>query len=540
MYEEFFGLTKKPFSIVPDPGYFYLSTGHREALAHLLYGMNNDGGFILLTGDIGTGKTTACRRLLELLPEEIDVAIILNPKLTVEELLAAICDEFGINYPEGNSSVKVFVSRINDFLLKVLARGRRAVLILEEAQNLKPDVLEQLRLLTNLETNEQKLLQMIMIGQPELSDLLLKPQLRQLSQRITARYHLGPLSQEEVAEYVTYRLSVAGLARGQVFPPASLKKLFQLSGGIPRLINVICDRALLGAYVQGKDRVDLKTLTTAGREISGEASLPRRKKRIKQGILAGLILILIAALGGAFYLVRSGSESTKSSPPTNLTLSIKAEPDPPKKDSLEWPGSLSGDNTMKMAYRTLFKTWHIDYNPGGNRTVCDQAQSQGLNCLIGKGSVITLQQMNRPAVLTLFDKKNGQYYATLTSFQGEKASFSLGNQTRTVDIKEITQHWLGDYLLLWRVPPKYKEALKPGGRGPLVDWVEKHLALAQKQTVPSETRPIYNEELVNQVKKIQLANGIMPDGIVGPKTIMILMTTAGNGDPSLIQAKGSQ
>ncbi len=244
--------------------------------------------------------------MIELLPPDLEVAFILNPKLTVEELLATICDEFGISYPQGNQSIKVFVSLINDYLFKIHAQGRRAVLILEEAQNLKPEVLDQIRLLTNLETKEHKLLQMIMIGQPELKQLLSQPQLLQLSQRITARYHLGPLSKKEIPQYINYRLSIAGMDRNRLFPPSTLKKLFRLSKGLPRLINVICDRALLGAFVQGKDQVDKKTLIKAAREISGNRGLQRPTLIIVQLFLAVSLLVLFVALGTAFYLNRSG------------------------------------------------------------------------------------------------------------------------------------------------------------------------------------------------------------------------------------------
>ena len=217
MYKEYFGFSKKPFSIVPDPYYFFLSAGHAEALAHLSYGINNEGGFVLLTGDVGTGKTTACRRLLEMLPEGAEVAFILNPELSVVELLVSICREFGISPPEGPATNQTLVSGIHDYLLVVHGRGRRAILILEEAQNLKPELLEQIRLLTNLETNEHKLLQVIMIGQPELRDLLDQPRMVQLSQRITARYHLGPLSRGNTARYVQHRLSLAGAPRVTCF-----------------------------------------------------------------------------------------------------------------------------------------------------------------------------------------------------------------------------------------------------------------------------------------------------------------------------------
>lgn len=268
MYLQHFGLKQLPFSIAPDPQYLFMSEQHREALAHLIYGINTEGGFVLLTGDVGTGKTTVSRCLLEQVPENVNIALILNPKVTVEELLATICDELHIPYPFGCASVKVFVDAINSFLLDAHARGGKTVLLIDEAQNLSPDVLEQIRLLTNLETNQQKLLQIIMIGQPELRELLSRPDLSQLSQRITARYHMGPLSKEDVALYVNHRLFIAG-AKQNIFPVSVMKDLHRLSHGIPRMINVICDRALLGTYVQGTSFVDRKTLIKAAEEVLG-------------------------------------------------------------------------------------------------------------------------------------------------------------------------------------------------------------------------------------------------------------------------------
>ncbi|MEO8165327.1 MAG: AAA family ATPase, partial [Betaproteobacteria bacterium] len=241
MYQQYFGLAEAPFSIAPDPRYLYLSQRHQEALAHLLYGVNGDGGFVLLTGEVGAGKTTVCRGLLQQIPASCDVAYIFNPRLTVEELLATICIEFGIACPAGNTSIKVFVDRINTYLLDAHARGRHTVLIIDEAQNLSADVLEQMRLLTNLETDKRKLLQIILLGQPELAQLLAQPELRQVSQRIVARYHLGPLTKPEVAAYVQHRLEVAGALR-PLFPASLMDRVYQLSGGIPRVINVLCDR----------------------------------------------------------------------------------------------------------------------------------------------------------------------------------------------------------------------------------------------------------------------------------------------------------
>jgi len=293
MYREYFGLKEAPFSIAPDPHYFYISEGHREALAHLFYGINSEGGFILLTGEVGTGKTTVCRCLLEQIPENCEIAFILNPTLSSVELLAAICDEFRISYPRGNETIKDLVARIYDFLLHIHETSRRAILIIEEAQNLSVEVLEQIRLLTNLETSQRKLLQIIMLGQPELKRTLSRPQLRQLSQRITAQYHLGPLGKHEIASYVKHRLAVAGLVRGELFPPPVIKMLYSLTGGIPRIINVICDRALLGAYTEGKPIVDKNILAKAAREVSVRGKSMWRQRRINLWLTIAFLIALI-------------------------------------------------------------------------------------------------------------------------------------------------------------------------------------------------------------------------------------------------------
>jgi general secretion pathway protein A len=298
MYNEYFGLKESPFSIAPDPRYLYMSEQHREALAHLVYGFNSEGGFVLLTGEVGTGKTTVCRCLLDQIPENTAIAFILNPKLTVDELLATICDEFRIQYPKGNTSVKVFIDLINAYLLEAHAKGRKAILIIDEAQNLSSDVLEQLRLLTNLETNQCKLLQIILLGQPELKEKLARPELRQLSQRIIARYHLGSLSRKDIGAYISHRLSVAGLRR-QLFADATINRLYNLTDGVPRLINVICDRALLGTYTQGKDSVSKTLLTEAASEVLGESST--RSKQVPSNTGAWVIFTILFVVFGALF-----------------------------------------------------------------------------------------------------------------------------------------------------------------------------------------------------------------------------------------------
>ena len=274
VYTAHFGLTEPPFSITPDPRYLYMSDRHREGLAHLLYGIGEGGGFVQLTGEVGTGKTTLCRCLLEQLPPEVDVALILNPKLTDVELLATVCDELGIAYPAGTTSRKLLVDTLYQYLLDAHGRGRRTVLIIDEAQDLAPEVLEQVRLLTNLETSTRKLLQIILIGQPELIRLLEREDLRQLAQRVVARYHLEPFSEEDTRAYIRHRMEIAG-QKGKIFSEAAMRRAHLASRGIPRLINAICDRALLGAYAQDKRHVDGATLRRAAKEVLGRPSTPR-------------------------------------------------------------------------------------------------------------------------------------------------------------------------------------------------------------------------------------------------------------------------
>jgi general secretion pathway protein A len=323
MYAQFFGLKQEPFSIAPDPRYLFMSERHREALAHLLYGVNGGGGFVLLSGEIGAGKTTVCRCFLEQIPKRCNVAYIFNPKLTVIELLKSICDEFCIPYPlhgGADATVKDFVDPLNEFLLKTHAVGQNSVLIIDEAQNLSAEVLEQLRLLTNLETNERKLLQIILIGQPELRELLARPELEQLAQRVTARFHLEALSEPETQQYVAHRLAVAGMTTAIPFDRKALQRIHRLSRGVPRRINLLCDRALLGAYATGKPVVTPQIVDKAAREVfdrrpharSGRAR-PTRAAWMGAGALAGAAIVGATAWwaldGGARRAAGSGDAS---------------------------------------------------------------------------------------------------------------------------------------------------------------------------------------------------------------------------------------
>ncbi len=300
VYAPFFGLKREPFSIAPDPRFLFMSERHREALAHLLYGLDGGGGFVLLSGEIGAGKTTVCRCFLERIPKRCNVAYIFNPKLTVIELLQSVCEEFHIPLPEAGT-VKEYLDPINEFLLRTHAVGQNNVLIIDEAQNLSADVLEQLRLLTNLETNERKLLQIILIGQPELRDMLARPELEQLAQRVIARFHLGALSEAETAQYIRHRLSVAGLRGALPFDAPARQRIHQLSRGVPRRINLLCDRALLGAYGGGTNLVTRAIVEQAAKEVfgrvdAGSGSRSRSAALVGLGVVGGVALFAAATL----------------------------------------------------------------------------------------------------------------------------------------------------------------------------------------------------------------------------------------------------
>lgn len=552
MYNEYFGLKENPFSIAPDPHYFFMSEGHREALAHLVYGINSDGAFILLTGEVGTGKTTVCRCLLEQMPDNTDLAFILNPKVTVNELLASICDEFYISYPEGNNSNKVFISAINDYLLKSHAKGRRGIIIIEEAQNLSVEVLEQIRLLTNLETNQSKLLQIVMLGQPELRDMLAKPELRQLAQRITARYHLGPLSKEEVGAYVNHRLRVAGLVRGQLFPETTIQRLYRMTGGVPRLINLICDRALIGAYVQGEECVNIGTLVTASHEVFGKEYIPWWKKRIFQGALVGLFILFCVVF--VFALNRSdksrvhktpevASASVSETTGSNATNTVNTVKPLQKKDKgqpsehlltdLKKPVNITGVVSKDKAFMALADVWQIFVDTTSREPVCDQVKDRGLRCLESQGILADLQQTNKPAVLEFLDSEGVKYYAALVKFDGQIATVRIGDELRVINKEKLVERWTGVYTIFWRLPAAFSGDLKPGSQGSAVAWLNRQLALVKKQAFQPDRKPVYDTEMENEIKAFQTEAGLTIDGIVGTKTLICLTDAAGTGGPSL-------
>ena len=297
MYTKYFGFSEKPFNLTPNPRYLYLSKHHREAFAHLLYGINNRYGFIALTGEIGTGKTTVLRTLLtQLKDDQYRTALIFNPCLSGIELLRTINQEFGI--PSRSDQVNELLSVLNRFLLAQNAAKKTVVLVIDEAQNLKPEVLEQIRLISNLETQSEKLIQIVLAGQPELDELLQRNELRQLNQRIAVRYRLRPMSLKETHDYIIHRMEVAGNAGGAVFSKSALKLIYLNTGGVPRLINVLGDRCLLISYGEEKRKVSTRIAATACKELVQQqgGSSPLSINGILTGLVIGLAILMIVIL----------------------------------------------------------------------------------------------------------------------------------------------------------------------------------------------------------------------------------------------------
>jgi len=554
MYNFHFGFSDAPFSIAPDPRYLYLSEQHREALAHLLYGIGDHGGFVVLTGEVGTGKTTVCRCLLQQLPQHIDVAFIVNPKLNSLELLQTICDELAVAVPDGEASSKQLIDALNAFLLATHARGRNTILIIDEAQNLDPEVLEQLRLLTNLETNDRKLLQLILLGQPELNTLLAQPSLRQLAQRITARYHLRPLSRDEVNRYIEHRLAIAG-CRGNLFAPSAIARIFAYSQGIPRLINLLCDRALLGVYSLNGSLVDAAMVRRAAREV-----LPPRQARFNSATaaiaVAGVVALAVAV--SAFWFWRGPN-------PPKAPIATSAA-------AVGWLEEMSraGGANESAALQGLYQLWGGKDEAGKPTPNCQQWSDSNLRCLrLESVGVDELRRYNRPVVLHLRAAGTGgeARFVVLKRLQQEEARISFGQRDWDVPWSELAGQWQGDALLLVAAPVE-QLPLQPGASGSLVEWVDTRLYRYFHQNEPRWQREgqdhserlregvpkpawlvshhlslrvqgagsVYDAPLLAQVKRFQQEQGLKENGVIDLATLLVISRLLDVDQPRLSDA----
>lgn len=587
MYAQHFGLKQEPFSIAPDPRYLFMSERHREALAHLLYGVGSGGGFVLLTGEIGAGKTTVCRCFLEQIPRRCNVAYIFNPKLTVIELLQSICHEFRIPLPEGigqhrPATVKDYVDPLNEFLLKTHAVGQNNVLIIDEAQNLSADVLEQLRLLTNLETSERKLLQIVLIGQPELRDMLARPELEQLAQRVIARYHLDALSEAETAQYILHRLAVAGKTHGHLFDAKAVRRIHHWTRGVPRRINLLCDRALLGAYALGKEVVNRTIVDQAAHEVferpAPKAEAPRRAPSAGKhsstsaphtpvdpparavasrrpltwawALLVGVALPTVAALtlwgrqGGALsFPGLQASARVASAPGQSAAAGSAARPASAASSTASDAPTAMLDATAlaqalraakqpdTAAWRELAALW--GENLGGGDP-CQAAGSRQLQCFRHNGGLALVRQLDRPGVLALHEGQRN-VDVLLTALSRDSATLQIDGTRHQVSLAALSSVWRGEFTTLWRTPEGYRRKLLMGDSGPAVDWLSARMASVQGEALPTGTTR-FDQALKARVQAFQLAQGLTPDGVAGATTLMLLNRQTGVPEPQLGQA----
>ena len=564
MYAPFFGLSQDPFSIAPDPHYLFMSGRHREALAHLLYGLDGGGGFVVLTGEIGTGKTTVCRCFLEQVPAHCNVAYIVNPRLTAAELVQTVCEDFGVVAPGtvmGGETVRHWTGLLNQFLLQAHAAGRNCVLIIDEAQQLSAEVLEQLRLLTNLETSERKLLQIVLIGQPELRDMLARPELEQLAQRVIARFHLDALSAEESTQYITHRLAVAGWSGPLPFDRAALREIHRLARGVPRRINLLCGRAMLGAYASGQRVVGRATVARAAREVFGDHPTSRPPQRHKSAWLGGL-----AAVGvlGAVAWVGAGRPGWQaepapeapppaaSSPAALVPLPVvsapqqaasatvptvpaaSAMPTAPALPTLDaqglaaaWPGLPRDEASAWQALGTL---WGAQADGSGDP--CKAWAARDLQCFKAqRTSLATLRQLDRPGLLTLVSPEGRSAYVVLAGLDGEHATLELNGVPHSVRVDTLAQWWRGDFATLWRSPPGYPGARQAANSPVVAEWL-----VARLDSLPAAPPAATREgapDLKARLYQFQLAQGLIPDGRAGPMTFMQLNRAAGLSEPRL-------
>jgi len=577
LYLKYFGLNEAPFAITPDPAFVYLSAAHRDALAHLMYGVGQggSGGFVQLTGEVGTGKTTLCRCLLEQVPEDCQVALILNSLMTPQELLATICEELGIDTTGRADSNKALVDALNAYLLAQHAVGRRVVVVIDEAQNLSPEALEQVRLLTNLETSKDKLLQMVLLGQPELRQLLQRQNLRQLAQRITARYHLSPLSEEETRAYVSHRLRVAGAPRSP-FRRSALRALYQRSGGIPRLINIIADRALAAAYARESAYVSARMVNAAANEVQpSETRIRANPWPAAAAAAVVLALALVAVAWGPAVAERwsrsvpgaaqgpmdtepaaelpatvtppAATAQAAPSPATvaDATAAVAAvepatgagdatgavvESIPPGEPvvgaATVAPAASSGqpldrdflERQSAFAWPGLAGLWGEADGAVAIQAACNGALRTGFACVGDTGNWSRIRQLGLPVILVLRDPE--ARLLLLGGFSGDELLIGAGEAAARVSRQDVEARWLGEYYVAWPQASDWPQEIRRGESGAAVDIVMEMAGMAEPAWGGG---PEFDGGFEDWVKSFQRRHGLRADGIIGPNTLIRLM-----------------
>jgi len=515
MYHTFFGLTEPAFSIAVNPRYLYMSQQHKEALAHLLYGVEG-GGFVMLTGEVGTGKTTIIRCLLEQMPENTDIAIVMNPMSNVSELLTTICDELDASYVLDDPTIKDLTDALHSFLLRNHTRGRNTILLVDEAQLLSPQALEQVRLLTNLETTTQKLLHIILVGQPELKTLLSKPELRQLAQRITARFHLTPLTLTETQAYIRHRLKVAGMTEGRgPFPFPIVKRIHAFTGGIPRLINVICERCLIGAYSKNQQRVDNTIFNAARKEVIGglDQTAPT-KYHLYWKITAAFFFA--ALLINTIYFTQFAEKPIPKTPvKSQVATAIKTVSSPTQNLAL----SNVAIRNFHAAEDIFFSYLAVPVAP--ETRPCGKVLRANQQCVkISTHTWTDVTELNRPAILIMSTPEKFSTYLVLIGLNADNALVINEQQERSVvPLTKIGRDWTGELVYLWKKPPAFTETLVLGDSSPTVAWLAQQFAKIDNQKDPL-TDDLFTLALQERLKIFQRTKNITAEGNIDEQTLM--------------------
>ncbi|MBB6598729.1 ExeA family protein [Luteimonas sp. MC1825] len=578
MYLAHYGLTEPPFSITPDPRFVFLGERHRDALAHLMFGITQGGGggFVQLTGEVGTGKTTLSRLLLGQLPDNVRVALVLNPRVNPTQLLETVCEELRIDLNGRRGNAKALIDALNAHLLDAYAQGLRVVLVVDEAQALSVDTLEQVRLLTNLETDTQKLLQVILIGQPELRDMLGRPDLRQLAQRITARFHLTPLDATGTADYLRHRFRIAG---GQHFPfdAGAVQRIHLRSGGIPRLVNVIAERALLAGYARDRATLDAALVEEAAREALPPPARATARSRRWMLAAAGMGAAAVLAIALAALLPRAGaprvgrvaddatrasatvaeaaarapgggaasaatgadgastaagasanaaatarihaSDADSATLATRIAAAASGRADARAAGGAEATATGSSD---ERAWLAMLAAWDLPTTLDDARaaSACARVLAPGAYCVRGNAHLDRLVAIGRPALLQL-EADGRQAWALLQAADGGRARLLLDGRTLDVDRATLQQAWTGRYAAVWRAPVALADAPVQGQQGVAVDWLRARL-VTEGVAVQAADGTVFDADLAASVLRFQRARGLAVDGVVGPETLFAL------------------
>lgn len=528
MYLDFYRFREKPFNLTPDPRFVFLSKNHKEAFAHLLFGIQSHAGFILLTGEVGSGKTTVLRTLLgQLDADHHRTALIFNPCLSPVDLLKNINREFGI--PTDLPSASDLLDSLNQFLLKENGEGRTVVLVIDEAQDLEVAVLEQIRLISNLETDRDKLIQIVLSGQPELLAILNKSEMRQLNQRITVRYHLKPMDFSDTVQYIHHRLELAGGRGDPIFTPRALKRIFRYSGGLPRLINAVCDRALLTGYARDKTKIDCRITGAGIKDLESNAGPFFRKWRfaliplvIFAILVAGVVALKWNELSGALHLSKPSGGPEKK----NEQVSGLRDEERFRTMVLEM-GKITEMESARRAFNALTPCWNVPLISENTKLsqfheLEQAAVERDLRLYRFSGNLGALLRLNMPACLELkLPEIEGGRFISLVGFESDKLRIDpVVFETMSISFSEIEKHWTGRAFILWRDFLNLQTHRSPEQRGEQIKRLQE--LLKEVGSYSQRLTGVYDAETVSAIKRFQTAKGIEQDGIVGAQTLMLL------------------